>query len=44
MSIEAQLGKTFSLGFGAYLDGLVGVGGDRDYDWDVGAELRFKYC
>ncbi|MFC1560348.1 hypothetical protein ACFL3W_00215 [Pseudomonadota bacterium] len=42
-SIEAQLGKTFSPGFGAYVDGLVGVGGDRSYDWGVGTGLRFKY-
>ena len=42
-SIELQLGKNFSPGFGAYLDGLFGVGGDRSYDWGVGAGLRFNY-
>jgi len=42
-SVEVQLGKNFSPAFGAYLDGLVGVGGDRDYDWGVGAGLRYNY-
>ncbi|MCP4288817.1 MAG: hypothetical protein GY792_31070 [Gammaproteobacteria bacterium] len=42
-SIEAQIGKNFSPGFGAYIDGLLGVGGDRDYDWGIGIGLRFNY-
>lgn len=42
-TIEMQLGKTFSPSFGAYLDGLVGVGNDRPYDWGVGVGLRFNY-
>lgn len=42
-SIEVQLGKNYSPAFGTYIDGLLGVGGDRDYDWGVGIGLRFNY-
>ena len=42
-SLELQLGRMFSKSFGAYLDGLVGVGGDRPYDWGMGAGLRFTF-
>ena len=42
-SIELQLGKMFSPALGTYVDWLVGVGGDRDYDWGVGAGLRYNY-
>ncbi len=42
-SAELQLGKTFSPMFGAYIDGLVGIGSDRPYDWGVGVGVRFKY-
>ena len=42
-SIEVQLGKNYSPAFGTYIDGLFGVGGDRDYDWGVGIGLRFNY-
>ena len=42
-SIEAQLGKNYSPAFGAYIDGLFGVGGDRAYDWGVGIGLRLNY-
>ena len=42
-SIELQLGKMYSPGFGTYVDGLIGVGGDRDYDWGVGAGIRYNY-
>jgi len=40
---ELQLGKTFTKHIGAYVDGLVGIGGDRPYDWGVGAGVRIKY-
>ena len=40
---ELQLGKTFTQSFAAYVDGLVGIGGDRPYDWGVGVGLRFNY-
>lgn len=40
---ELQLGKTFTKNIGVYVDGLVGIGGDRVYDWGVGAGLRIKY-
>ena len=42
-SIELQLGKMYSSAFGAYVDGLFGVGGDRAYDWGVGVGLRYNY-
>ena len=42
-TVELQLGKTFSKGFGAYADLLAGVGSDRPYDWGLGAGLRFSY-
>ncbi len=40
---EVQLGKMFSPSFGVYVDGLVGIGGDRPYDWGVGVGIRFNY-
>jgi hypothetical protein len=40
---ELQLGKTYSKGFGAYADLLVGLGSDRPYDWGLGVGLRFSY-
>jgi len=40
---EVQLGKMFTPSFGLYMDGLVGVGNDRPYDWGVGVGMRFNY-
>jgi hypothetical protein len=40
---EFQFGKMFSSSFGVYVDGLLGVGADRPYDWGVGVGLRFLY-
>ena len=40
---EVQLGKMLTPAFGTYVDGLVGVGGDKPYDWGVGVGLRFNY-
>jgi hypothetical protein len=42
-TVEVQLGKMFSPAFGIYMDGLVGVGGDKPYDWGVGVGLRFNF-
>lgn len=42
-SAEPQIGKMFTPAFGAYVDGLFGLGGDRPYDWGVGIGLRFNY-
>jgi len=42
-SFELQLGKSFSPSFGLYVDGLVGLGGDRPYDWGLGVGARFNY-
>ncbi len=42
-SAELQIGKMFTPGFGAYVDGLIGIGVDRSYDLGVGVGLRFKY-
>ena len=40
---EVQIGKMFSPSFGAYVDGLFGIGSDRPYDWGVGVGVRFNY-
>jgi hypothetical protein len=42
-TFEVQLGKMFSPSFGLYMDGLVGVGGDKPYDWGLGVGVRFNY-
>ena len=42
-TVEVQLGKLFAPWFGTYVDGLVGVGGDKPYDWGVGIGVRFNY-
>lgn len=40
---EIQLGHNFSSRFAAYVDGLVGLGGNRPFDWGVGLGIRFNY-
>ena len=40
---ELQFGKNFNQYLALYVDGLVGIGGDKPYDWGVGTGLRFKY-
>lgn len=42
-TFEAQLGKMFSSSFGAYVEGLAGIGDDRPYDFGVGFGVRFNY-
>lgn len=42
-SAEIQIGKMFTPKIGAYIDGLLGIGGDRSYDWGAGIGFRFKY-
>ena len=42
-TVEVQLGKMFSPTFGLYTDGLVGIGGDKPYEWGVGIGIRFNY-
>ena len=42
-SAEVQLGKMFSPSFGAYVDLMAGVGGDKPYEWGVGVGARFNY-
>ncbi|MHC4741316.1 MAG: hypothetical protein ACYS8Z_05365 [Planctomycetota bacterium] len=42
-TFEAQLGKSFTPSFGIYLDGLVGIGGHKPYEWGVGIGLRYNY-
>jgi len=39
-SAELQWGKMFTQKYGAYVDGLVGVGGDRPYDYGFGIGVR----
>ena len=40
---ELQLGKNINKNLALYVDGLIGIGGDRPYDWGVGSGLRIKY-
>jgi len=40
---EVQIGKMFTPAFGLYMDGLLGVGTDKPYDWGVGLGARFNY-
>ena len=42
-SAEAQLGKMYNNQFGLYTNVLVGLGGDRQFDWGVGVGVRFVY-
>jgi len=42
-TVDVQLGKTFAPWLGTYVDVLFGIGGDRPYDWGVGAGMRFNY-
>jgi len=42
-TFEVQLGKMFKPWFGTYVDGLIGIGGDKPYDWGVGVGVRFNY-
>jgi hypothetical protein len=40
---EVQVGKMFVPSFGIYADGLIGIGGDKPYEWGVGLGARFNY-
>ncbi len=40
---ELQFGKNINRNLAFYVEGLVGLGGDRTYDWGAGAGVRFKY-
>ena len=40
---EVQLGRMFTPSFGTYLDGLIGIGADRPYDWGMGVGVRYNY-
>lgn len=40
---EVQIGTLFSPSFGVYIDGLLGLGNDRPYDWGTGIGVRFNY-
>jgi hypothetical protein len=40
---ELQFGKSINKIVGVYVDGLVGIGTDRPYDWGVGLGVRFNY-
>jgi hypothetical protein len=42
-SFEVQVGKMFSPKFGIFAEGLLGLGGDRSYDYGAGVGLRFNY-
>lgn len=40
---EIQFGKMFFPSFGVYLDGMVGIGDYKPYEWGVGLGLRANY-
>ena len=40
---ELQFGMTINKHVALYVDGLVGIGGDKIFDWGVGTGLRFNY-
>ena len=40
---ELQLGKSINKNVGLYLDGLLGIGSDKPYDWGLGTVIRFSY-
>jgi len=40
---ELQWGKMFTQKYGVFIDGLVGVGGDRPYDYGVGIGVRIMF-
>ncbi len=40
---EIQIGKNVSDKLALYIDGLVGIGDDRTYDWGSGLGIRFKF-
>ena len=40
---EVQLGKNLSKNAALYIDGLVGIGGDRPFEWGAGVGLRVNY-
>jgi hypothetical protein len=42
-SVELQWGKIFTARSDAYVDGLVGVGTDRPYDYGDGLGLRTMF-
>lgn len=42
-SFEVELGKMFDPTWGVYGTGFFGIGGDRLYDWGVGAAVRFAF-
>jgi len=37
------MGRMFSPGLGGYIDGFVGLGSDRPYDWGLGIGVRSVY-
>ena len=43
MDLEIQVGKNLNKAGAIYGDVLIGIGGDRLYDWGVGLGFRFNY-
>ena len=43
VTAELQFGKNINKLVALYIDGLVGIGGDKTFDWGLGTGLRFKY-
>lgn len=42
-TLEMQGGRMMTSALGLYVDVLVGIGGDRPYDWGIGIGTRFSY-
>jgi len=40
---ELQFGKNINKKLALYAEALIGIGGDKLYDWGVGVGIRFKY-
>lgn len=40
---EIQIGKMFTRSFGVFVEGLVGIGADRPYEYGTGIGARFVY-
>jgi hypothetical protein len=43
ITTEVQLGKTLTPSCALYTDALVGVGGDKPYEWGLGLGLRLNF-
>lgn len=42
-SFEVELGRMFSPRWGVFGTSFIGIGGDRSYEWGLGAAVRFRF-